>query len=149
MTCLPAHGQVTHHKRLLAAEAAGLDGGLDGSHNVLVCLFPLFVHFPYEPPDTATPRLRSTPTPQTPICHMANGDLGSGTWHMATWHMGTWGHGEIKNPATRITTRNWRNQLVYVFNCCFRAKIPSKRVDQFSAGHIPSASSTQALELIN
>jgi hypothetical protein len=36
LTCLPAHGQVTHHKRLLAAEAAGLDGGLDGSHNVLL-----------------------------------------------------------------------------------------------------------------
>ena len=63
---------------------------------------------------------------QTPICHMANGDLGSGMCHMATWHMGwlvrelashmgiwdlahgtwppgTWGHGQIKNPATRIT----------------------------------------------
>jgi hypothetical protein len=73
------------------------------------CLFPLFlfVYFcclfisltsPYEPPATATPRVRSTPTPRSPFATPGIWDLGSGTWPP-----GTWGHGQIKNPATRIT----------------------------------------------
>jgi hypothetical protein len=69
------------------------------------------------------------------------------TWHMAHDHLA---HGDMgKSKTQRASQRNWRNQLLYAFNCCFRAKIRSKRVIQFIAGHIPSASSTQALELIN
>jgi hypothetical protein len=71
--------------------------------------------------------------------------MGIWHWHMAhgTWPPGTWRHGDMGKSKTRqrASQRNWRNQLVYVFNCCFRAKNPSKRVDQFSAVHIPSASS--------
>jgi hypothetical protein len=75
-------------------------------------------------------------------------DLAHGTWHMATWHMGTWAWANQKpgnahhNGIGEISCGN-------VFNCCFRAKILLQRVVQLLAGHIPSASSSQALELIN
>jgi hypothetical protein len=76
---------------LQAAPSVHLPTGWQES---FVCLFPLFVYFPYEPPATATPRLRSTPTP-TPRSPFATWQMGIWHWHMAHGHlahgdMGTW-----------------------------------------------------------
>jgi hypothetical protein len=92
--------QRQHKKSRGGARAPPLPGFASCLFISLVCLFPLRAT---SHSHTAAQIHTHTQIPD-PHCHMVHGDLGSGTWHMGTWHMGTWGHGQIKNPATRITT---------------------------------------------
>jgi hypothetical protein len=107
---------------------------------VLVCLEPKFVClFPLRAPTSHQPHRGADPHPHPdtrtpfPISHMphatwdmGHGKCGSGIWHLAHGHLA---HGDMGKSKTRqrASQRNWRNQLLYVFNCFFRAKIRSKR----------------------
>jgi hypothetical protein len=117
----------------------------------LVCLFPLRaltslqwcsltavqIHTHTQIPDPHFPFA----TWQMGIWDLAHGTWPPGTWHMATWHMATWHMGTWhmgtrgkSKTRQRASQRNWRNQLLYVFNCCFRAEVLSNRVAPVTRG---------------
>jgi hypothetical protein len=142
-------GQIRHPGHWVRSIASGNSDRTPraGWQESFVCLFPLFVYFPYEPPATSTPRLRSTPTSrsQIPIA----------TWHMGIWHwhmahgdlahggLGTWGNKKPGNAHHNGIGEISCSMCLVVASerkFCRSALINFLRVTAF---HLPSAKAPQ------